>query len=70
MMGGVHVSDAYLVSYHSTRKRLKKYYWKHFHNLISVASIHICSIKDRRQIYKVGVPTQAYREFCFEVPLN
>jgi hypothetical protein len=29
-MGGVDLSDAYLTSYHSTRKRLKKFYQKHF----------------------------------------
>jgi hypothetical protein len=40
MMGGVDVSDAYLVTYHSTRKRLKKYYQNHFCHLIDICCLN------------------------------
>jgi hypothetical protein len=36
---GADLSDAYLTSYCSTRKRLKKYYQKHFHHWI-----HVCCL--------------------------
>jgi hypothetical protein len=35
-MGGVDLSDACLTNYRSTRKRLKKYYQKHFRHLIDI----------------------------------
>jgi hypothetical protein len=40
MMGGVDMSDAYLVSYRSTRKRLKKFYQKHFRQLIDICCLN------------------------------
>jgi hypothetical protein len=33
-MGGMNLSGAYLTSHNSIRKRLKKYYQKHFHHFI------------------------------------
>jgi hypothetical protein len=38
--------------------------------LASVASIHVCCKKERGQIYKVGIPIQASREFDVEVTQN
>jgi hypothetical protein len=40
-MGGVDLSDAYLTSYHSTRKTLKKYYQKHFHHFIDICCLNL-----------------------------
>ena len=39
-MGGVDLSDAYLVSYRSTRKRMKKYYQKHFRHFIDICCLN------------------------------
>ena len=39
-MGGVDRSDAYLASYSSARKRLKKYYIKQFRHLMDIASLN------------------------------
>lgn len=39
-MGGVDLSDAYLVSYRSSRKRLKKYYQKHFRHMVDICCLN------------------------------
>ena len=39
-MGGVDCSDAYLASYPSARKWLKKYYIKQFRHLMDMASLN------------------------------
>jgi hypothetical protein len=39
-MGGEDTSDAFLVSYHSTRRRLKKYSQKHFCYLIGTCCLN------------------------------
>ena len=39
-MGGVDLSDAYLASYPSARKRLKKYYIKQFRHLMDMAALN------------------------------
>jgi FKBP-type peptidyl-prolyl cis-trans isomerase 2 len=72
MMAGVDMSDAFVVSYHSTREGLKKYYQTHFRHLIgSCCLIRICFMKKNRvHIYKVGVPVQACREFYIELTQN
>jgi hypothetical protein len=63
-MGGVDMSDAELVSYHSTKKRLKMYYQKHCcYMMTSIASILISW-----QNYWVGVPVPTYRELDLGVP--
>jgi hypothetical protein len=40
MIGGVDMSNAYLVSYRSTRKRLKMYHKKHCCHLIDICCIN------------------------------
>jgi hypothetical protein len=71
-MGGVDMSNAFLVSYHSTREMLKKYYQKHFCYLIGICCLnsYLLYKKERGQIYKVGIPIQASREFDVEVTQN
>ena len=39
-MGGVDLSDAYLASYPSARKRLKKYYKKQFRHIMDMATFN------------------------------
>ncbi|XP_064639800.1 piggyBac transposable element-derived protein 4-like [Lineus longissimus] len=39
-MGGVDLSDAYLVCYPSVRKRLKKYYQKQFRHLVDMSALN------------------------------
>ena len=39
-MGGVDVSDSFLSSYPSTRKRLKKYYQKQFRHILDMAVLN------------------------------
>jgi hypothetical protein len=39
-MGGVNLSDAYMKSYRSIRKRLKNYYQKHFHHIIDICCLN------------------------------
>jgi hypothetical protein len=48
-MMAVYMSDAFLVSYHSTRKRLKKYYQKHFHHLIGICCLYSHLLKKTLQ---------------------
>jgi hypothetical protein len=57
-MGRMNLSDTYLISYCSTRKRLKKYYLKHFCHL-TVLQIHI--------YFKKNVSTSKME---FQVKLN
>jgi hypothetical protein len=49
MMGGVDMSDAYLLSYRSTRKRLKKYYQKHFCHLIYIYCLNSYFLHEKQQ---------------------
>jgi hypothetical protein len=39
-MGGVNLSDAYMTSYLSSRKRLEKYYQRLFHYLIDLCCLN------------------------------
>jgi hypothetical protein len=39
-MNGVDLSDAYLVSYWSARKRLKKYYQKHLQHMMDICCLN------------------------------
>jgi hypothetical protein len=59
-MGGVDLSDACLTSYHSTRKRLRNYYQKHFRHLIDYLSFEFIftSPKKRGSIYRVKFPVE------------
>jgi hypothetical protein len=49
MMEGVDMCDAFLVSYCSTRRRLKKYYQKHFHHLLDICSLNIYFLYNKNQ---------------------
>jgi hypothetical protein len=49
-MGGVDLSDAYLKSYHTTRKRhKKKYCQKHFHHLIDNCYLNSCLFTKKKK---------------------
>ena len=39
-VGGADLSDAYLVSYRNARKRLKKYYQKHFRHMLDICCLN------------------------------
>jgi hypothetical protein len=47
-MGHVELSDAYSTRYHSTRKRLKKYYHKHFRRLIGICYLNSCFLTKKK----------------------
>jgi hypothetical protein len=46
-MGGVDLSDAYLTSYRSTRKRLKKCCQKHFRHLTDICSLNSHLLREK-----------------------
>jgi hypothetical protein len=54
MMGGEDVSGAYLVSYHSSRRRMRKYYQKHFCHLIDICcpNIYLLNKKQEAKLLK------------------
>jgi hypothetical protein len=70
-IGGVDLSDAYLTSYRSTRKRLKNAIRStSVIGLISLVWIHIYFIKKRRQHFQNGISSVTYRKFNFKIPCN
>jgi hypothetical protein len=72
MMGGVDISDAFMVTYHSTTERLKNTIRSTFVSwLASVASNHIWfKTNKKRSNLQVGVPVQASRECDVELTQN
>jgi hypothetical protein len=67
-MGSVDLSEAYLTSYHSTRKSLKEYYQKHFPHLTD-----ICCLNSYLHFLGGGgssISSKTYRTSNFKISYN
>jgi hypothetical protein len=70
-MGAVDFSDAYLTSYHSTRRRLKKYCQKHFCHLIDICCLNLYLVyKNWWQHFQDGILSETCRKFNLKISYN